>query len=118
MNQYYTSSLMVRLHVKVLGSYSVGPSKSLETGWLNALKERDDYAYDDSQYDLGACIQSVMDGGDVIYTSQFNRRFFTKICPIVRVGISRDGAAAKSRPITFDSVQVTYSDSFVAAPCS
>ncbi len=98
---------MVRMHAKVLGSYAVGTSKTTETAWLNALKERADYAYDDSIYDLGTCVQAVIDGADVVYTTQFNRRFFTKICPIIRIGIHRDN------PVTFEGIQVTYSDTYV-----
>jgi hypothetical protein len=117
MNEYYTSSMMVRMHAKILGSYNVGANQSTETAWFNALKERSAYNYDDNVYDLGACVQSVMDGNDIVYTTQFNRRFFTKICPVVRIGISRDASANKTYPITFDGIQVSYSDTYASGPC-
>jgi hypothetical protein len=47
---------------------------------------------------------------------QFDRRFYTSIYPVIRVGISRDGSAENLPaddaylPITFDGVTVTVSD--------
>ncbi len=117
MNEYFTSSMMIRVHAKVLGSYNEGPNRQIETAWVNVLKERDDFTFDDTVYDIGTCAKVAMDGNDVIYTAQINRRYFTKICPVIRVGISRDAGLASAKPITFDGIQVTYSDTYTNNPC-
>ena len=117
MNEYFTSSMMIRVHAKVLGSYNEGPNRQIETAWVNVLKERDDFTFDDTVYDTGTCAKVAMDGNDVIYTAQINRRYFTKICPVLRVGISRDAGLASLNPITFDGIQVTYSDTYTNNPC-
>jgi hypothetical protein len=117
MNEYFTSSMMIRVHTKIIGSYTIGSSRQIETAWLNVLKERDDFTFDDSVYDIGTCAKVSMDGNDVIYTTQLNRRYFTKICPIVRVGISRDVAQGTLNPITFEGIEITYSDTYTNNPC-
>ena len=73
-------------------------------------------SFDDSVYDVGGCATVSTSGADVYYKVQFDRRYFTSIYPIVRVGISRDGSAevlppgSEYLPITFDGLNVNISD--------
>lgn len=106
----------VRMHVKVLGAYNVGTYVPLETEWINCLKQINYNIYDDSVYDIGGCVSVSTSGADVWYKVQMDRRYFTSVYPIVRVGISRDGSAeelpANSEyfPITFNGITVEVTD--------
>lgn len=106
----------VRMHVKILGAYNSGVYIPLETAWINCFKEIDYGSFDDSVYDTGGCAVVSTSGADVYYKVQFDRRYFTSIYPIVRVGISRDGSAevlppgSEYMPITFDGLNVNISD--------
>lgn len=109
-NELYTSTLKVRMHAKLCGAYATRASESLETGWINCLKERDGLTHDDSVYDLGACARVTNNGSNVVYKTEFNRRFYTKLAPLVRVGIARDAGSTATYPISFSGVSVEFSD--------
>jgi hypothetical protein len=101
----------------VIGAYNRGIFIPLETAWLNCLKEINYGEFDDSVFDVGACVGVSTSGADVWYKVQMKRRFFTSIYPLVRVGISRDASAEELPagsaylPITFDAINVTVTDS-------
>jgi hypothetical protein len=107
----------VRMHVKVIGAYNEGVYMPLETAWINCFKEIDYGVFTDSIYDIGGCVNVSTSGADVWYKVQMDRRYFTSIYPLVRVGISRDGSAANLpagsayMPIAFDGMRVEISDS-------
>lgn len=102
----------VRMHVKILGAYNDGTYTPLETEWINCFKTIDYGIYNDSIYDIGGCVSASTSGADIWYKVQVDRRYFTSIYPIIRVGISRDGSAevlpanSDYLPITFDGINV------------
>lgn len=107
---YYISSMKVRMHVKVFGLYNAGTEFQSESSWVNGFTAIDETTFDDSVYNVAACHGASMMGSDIEYKVQINRRLYTKLCPIVRIGISQDGSEYSGDPITFDAVQVRFSD--------
>jgi hypothetical protein len=112
---YLMSSMRVHLHAKVIGNYDVGSTESLETSWLNCFKQTEDAQFDDSIYDAGACsavyVPAIGSNAGYMYAYvNLNRRFYTKIGALIRVGISYDGSMYGGDPLTFDAVSVSFSD--------
>jgi hypothetical protein len=107
--------MRVHVHAKVLGEYDVGSTEIVETGWLNCFKQIDEATYDDSVYDVGACsavyAPAIGSNAGYMYTYvNLNRRFYTKIGAVVRVGVSYDGSMYGGDPLTFEAVSVSFSD--------
>ena len=108
---YLMSTMKVRMHVKMLGAYYSGTYETFESAWLNAFKEIDQFDFDDSVFDSGASIAaSIVDGSNVEYKIAFNRRYYTKLMALVRVGIAQDGSVYSGAPITFTSMNARVSD--------
>lgn len=111
-NQMLVSSMKVRMHYKLIGTYNLGITYPIETAWVNCFKQVDFYNFDDQVYDAGATVAvSVLGSGDVEYKMMLNRRYYLKTMCIVRVGISQDGAQYSGQPITFAGLHVRLSDS-------
>jgi len=106
-----TSSMKVRMHAKLVGTYEVGTYETFETAWLNCMKQLDFYNFDDSVFDTGAAINVASSGNDVIYTAQISRRLYTKVMAFVRVGISQDGSQYSGTPITFSGLTANLTNS-------
>jgi hypothetical protein len=110
-NYLLASSMKVRMHAKLLGTYNIGLTQTFETAWVNALKQVDFYNYNDTVYDSGATYAvSTLGGGDIEYKVLINRRYYQKTTAIVQIGISQDGSQYSGAPITFQGIQVRLSD--------
>jgi hypothetical protein len=112
---YLVSSMRVHVHAKVVGEYDVGTLQTVETAWVNCFKQIDELTFNDSTYDVGGCsavhAPSIGSNAGYMYAYvHFNRRFYTKIGAIVRVGISYDASVYSGDPLTFDAVSVSFSD--------
>jgi len=106
------SSMKVRMHVKIFGSYDTGMPETIESAWVNGFKLINEYIYDDSIYDIGGSRTVTQIGPDAEYKIQINRRFYNQVATIVRIGIARDASPASPYdPITFTAVQSYLSDS-------
>lgn len=112
----YLQYQKVRMHMKLLGATNLGTYLEFETSWINCLKGVSYIGFDDNVFDTGGLVSVTTSGNDVLYKVQFERRFYTSLYPVIRVGISRDGSAENLPaddaylPITFDGVTVTVSD--------
>lgn len=106
----------VRMHMKVLGAFVESHYSTIETAWINCFKPFDYNTYDDGTFDVGGCVSVRTSSSDVFYKVQINRRDYTKLCPIIRIGIARDGSAenipegTEYLPISFESVEISASD--------
>jgi hypothetical protein len=112
---YLMSSMRVHLHAKVIGEYDVGSKEKVETAWLNCFKQTDESDFDDSIYDIGACsavyVPAIGSNAGYMYTYvNLNRRFYTKIGALIRIGISYDGSIYSGDPLTFEGISVSFSD--------
>jgi len=107
---YLMSTMKVRMHVKMLGSYYSGTYETFESAWLNGFKVIDQFDFDDSMYDGGAAISTEIVEEGVEYKIAFNRRFYTKLMAVVRVGIAQDGSVYSGEPLTFQSMNARVSD--------
>ena len=112
---YLMSSMRVHLHAKVIGEYCTGAMQTVETAWVNGFKQIDELTFDDSTYDVGGCsavyVPSIGSNAGYMYSYiHFNRRFYTKIGAVVRLGISYDGSIYSGDPLTFDAVSISFSD--------
>jgi len=109
-NNILVSSMKVRLHAKFLGNYYTGIQNKLETAWVNGFKEIDPYNFDDSEYDVGAAMSANVTSNAVEYKVVFNRRYYTHLMSLVRVGIAQDASIYSGQPISFQNIQVRLSD--------
>jgi hypothetical protein len=107
----------VRMHMAIIGAHNVTRYSTIQTSWINCFKPVDYSIFDDSIYDVGGLVSVSTSGTDVYYKVQMNRRSYTSIYPIIRVGISRDGSVAELpansdyEPISFEDINVSVSDS-------
>jgi hypothetical protein len=104
------NTLQWRMHAKLIGVYDAGDMFTYESAWVNCLKQLDARDFRDSVYDIGAGLARDVSGGDIIYKVQFNRRYYTKLMVLVRVGISRNAGRESSAPIRFAGCVATMSD--------
>jgi hypothetical protein len=109
------SSMRVHVHAKVIGEYDVGTIQTVETAWVNCFKQIDELTFNDTTYDVGGCsamyVPTIGSNAGYMYAYvHFNRRFYTKIGALVRVGISYDASIYSGDPLTFDAVSVSFSD--------
>ena len=109
---YVVPNMNVRIHAKYFGAYDVGSYQTMESEWINGLKECDQTIFNDQTFDIGGSYYASTIGNDIIYSIQMNRRFYTKVGYIIRVGISRLGsyAAVSTNAITFDGIQTWLTD--------
>jgi hypothetical protein len=112
---YLVSSMRVHLHAKVIGEYDTGTLQTVETAWVNGFKQIDELTFDDSTYDVGGCsavyVPSIGSNAGYMYSYiHFNRRFYTKIGAVVRLGISYDASIYSGDPLTFDAISISFSD--------
>jgi hypothetical protein len=105
------SSMKVRMHVKIFAAYDNGMYETIESSWINGFKLINEYIFDDSIYDVGGGTTVRQIGPDAEYKVHINRRFYTQVATIVRIGIARDASPASPYdPITFTAVQTSLSD--------
>lgn len=105
-------NMKVRMHFKLITSYTKGFVDLYDTAWLNGFKVIDQFMFADSNYDDGALLSVTNTSSNVTYKVAFGRRFYNKICFLVRVGISRDGGvlSGSEYPISFRDINVVLSD--------
>lgn len=106
-----TSSMKVRMHAKLVGTYELGTYETFETSWLNCMKQLNFYSFDDSVFDTGAAIDVIPGASNVVYKAQISRRLYTKVAAFVRIGISQDGSQYSGDPITFTGLDVHLTNS-------
>jgi hypothetical protein len=106
-----TSSMKVRMHAKLVGTYELGTYETFETSWLNCMKQLNFYSFDDSVFDSGAAIDVTVGPSNIVYKAQISRRLYTKAMAFVRIGISQDGSQYSGFPITFTGLDVHLTNS-------
>jgi len=106
-----TSSMKVRMHAKLVGTYELGTYETFETSWLNCMKQLNFYSFDDSVFDTGAAIDVIPEISSVLYKAQISRRLYTKVMAFVRIGISQDGSQYSGFPITFTGLDAYLTNS-------
>jgi len=106
-----TSSMKVRMHAKLVGTYDLATYETFGTAWLNCMKQLDFYNFDDSVFDTGAAIDVIPDGSNVVYKAQIGRRLYTKVMAFVRIGIAQDASQYSGFPITFQGLNVSLTNS-------
>ena len=99
-----------RMHVKLLGVHNPATYEPFETGWINAFKECENDSFDDGVYDIGGAVSVTSNTSNVSYKAQINRRFYTNILALVRVGISQDGSIYGGEPLTFTGLTINLTD--------
>ena len=112
---FLVSSLRVHMHAKVFGEFDTGTTQRVETAWINCFKQIDELTFNDAVYDVGGCsvvyVPQMGSNSDYIYNVvHFNRRYYTKIGAVVRIGISYDACIYSGDPITFEAVSLSFSD--------
>jgi len=110
---YLMSTLMVRMHAKLYSTYEDRGYQMASTTWMDCLQLVDDTIYNDMSTNIASCVAVSTIGNDVQYTVQFDRRAYTRLCAVVRIGMSKDSglyAGDFPYPITFDAIETSYSD--------
>lgn len=105
-----TSSMQVRMHMMLVGTENTGTYQKFKTEWINCFKEINETEFDDNIYDIGGAVAVSTIAGEPVYRVRMNRRNYTKIMAIVRIGISKDAGTYSGRPITFTGIHATPSD--------
>jgi len=82
--QYATT----KLNLKLFASFEQNGYNKVETEWVNGFKYVDNL-FDDSIYDIGACMAVSTMANAVTYKVSITPRYYTNIAALVRVGISR-----------------------------
>ena len=101
----------IKMHAKLFAAYDDQTAQTVETSWVNVIKSLDEYSFNDNIFDVGGCLfVSTLGASQVMYKSQINRRSYTKICAVVRIGIASDGGVYSGEPISFSDINVTFSD--------
>jgi hypothetical protein len=106
---YMMSTLQVRIHAKLYSSYTDYRYQAASTIWYDCLQ----LANDDLNDYTPACVSVSTIGADVQYKVQIDRHAYTRLCSLVRVGLSKDSGVYAGNfpyPITFDAIQTSYSD--------
>jgi hypothetical protein len=106
---FFCEDAKVRMHVKLYASYYNGTYKEYESAWFNGLKIMDE-GFDDGIFDSGACATAIAYSDRVEYKVSINRRYYTKLMALVRVGISQDGSVYSDNPISFTRISVEPTD--------
>jgi len=119
-NNYWPNSIVagpnlqymkVRMHSQLYYSYTSGTNQSNVTQWINGFKPVPALGYDDSVFDMGGGVAvSTLGGGSVQYKMQFGSRFYNNVIAVVRVGIAQDASIGTATPITFQSVNIGFSN--------
>jgi hypothetical protein len=103
------ANTVVRLHVKLVSAYKQETWETGESSWINGFKAIDYSQFDERVFDIGGCVAVDKAGPDIVYTVQYNKRKYTKICAIVRIGISVNAALHHSEGcLSFDAIQATF----------
>ena len=106
---YKMSTLQVRIHAKIYSAYTDFKYQVASTIWYDCLQLGNDDVYDD----VPACVAVSTIGNDVQYKVQIDRRSYTRLCSVVRVGLSHNSgvyAGSDPYPVKFDAIQTSYSD--------
>jgi hypothetical protein len=120
-NNYWPNSIVagpnlqymkVRMHAQLYYSFTSGTNQSNVTQWVNGFKPVPALGYDDSIFDMGGGVSvSTLSGGTgVQYKMQFGSRFYNNVIAVVRLGIAKDASIVTSGPITFQSVNIGFSN--------
>jgi hypothetical protein len=113
---YVVPNMNVRIHVKYFGAYDIGTYETVESEWINGLKECDQFIFNDQTFDIGGNYYVSTISNDIIYSVQMNRRFYTKLGYIVRIGISESASyqQVSTNAISFDSITTYLTDDITA----
>jgi hypothetical protein len=120
-NNYWPNSIVagpnlqymkVRMHAQLYYSYTSGTNQSNVTQWVNGFKPVPALGYDDSVFDMGGGVAvSTLGGGTAVqYKMQFGSRFYNNVIAVVRLGIAQDASIGTATPITFQSVNIGFSN--------
>lgn len=101
--QYATT----KLNLKMFASFEQNGYKAVETAWTNGFKYVDNL-FDDSVYDIGACMSVSTMTNAVTYKLSVTPRYYTNIAALVRVGISRDRNAATTKYVNFSGATIDF----------
>jgi hypothetical protein len=104
--------MKVRMHAQLYYSYTSGTDQSNVTAWVNGYKPVPALGYDDSVFDMGGgvAVSTLSGGTGVQYKMQFGSRFYNNVIAVVRLGIAQDASAGTASPITFQSVNIGFSN--------
>lgn len=104
----YIQYMKCRMHVRLLGSHNPDTYATFTTGWIDCWKNVEQATFDDNIFGIGGAVSAQINGQNITYTVQINKRAYTKILALVRIGIARDGSIYGGSPLMFDSVGVSY----------
>jgi len=104
--------MKVRMHAQLYYSFTSGTNQSGVSQWVNGFKPVPALGYDDSIFDMGGGVAvSTLGGGTAVqYKMQFGSRFYNNVIAVVRVGIAQDASVGTASPITFQSVNIGFSN--------
>jgi len=109
--QDYLQNSLVKLHVKHFATYNYNGCETIETAWINAIKQ-DVPSFIDTSYDEGGCFNASTIVSSMIssieYSVLMTPRYYTNIATLVRIGISRYRDGETGDNLTFENITINY----------
>lgn len=107
----YLQFSKVKLHVKHFATFDGCGSETMETEWINGLKQEGPH-FSDSTYDEGGCVNvstMVLNSiSSITYTILMEPRYYSNIATLVRVGIASVRETVSGQPLKFQNVTINY----------
>jgi hypothetical protein len=107
----YLQFAKVKLHVKNFAAYDAAICPTIETAWINGIKQLGNM-FDDTTYDNGACVSVstivTNNMSTVTYNLAISPRYYTNIATLVRVGIAADRDEDSGESLEFESVNIQF----------
>lgn len=108
-NQAYLQYSKVKLHVKHFATHLAQGCETLETAWINGLKQ-DIPQFNDSIFDEGGCynVSTIGATSSLTYSVLMAPRYYNSIATLVRVGIASERDFITGDSLRFDSINIQY----------
>jgi hypothetical protein len=108
-NQAYLQYSKVKLHVKHFATHVAQGCETLETAWINGLKQ-DIPQFNDTVYDEGGCyyVSTIGNTSSLTYSVLMTPRYYNSIATLVRVGIASERDFITGDSLRFDSINIQY----------
>jgi len=107
----YLQFAKVKLHVKNFAAFDAPYCPTIETAWINGIKQLGNM-FDDTTYDNGACVSvsTIVTNSisTVIYNLAITPRYYTNIATLVRLGIASARDEDSGESLEFESVNIQF----------
>lgn len=107
--QAYLQYSKVKLHVKHFATYNTQECQTIETAWINGLKQNVPQ-FNETVYDEGGCynVSTIGATSSITYSVLMPPHFYTNIATLVRIGIASERDYVTGDSLKFESVTIRH----------